>query len=362
MADWCTVFIIEDSVAPKQVALAHTDPAKVLWALNLQQRVQNKFPFEPDALSGLPAVLRTGKPELFPEVTDEMVMAATQDVELLNILQFLNIRSYMIVPLIARDKVLGAIQLVSTNPERHYNEDDLKFSEELAQRAAMAVDNAKLYRDAQQAIAIRNEFVSVAAHELKTPITSLRGFTQLLLRKLNGNIPPDPDQLRQALIQINNQSNRLGSLVGRLLDMSQLEAGKLILTLEEADLGQMLHNLVAAAQLRTEKHLIKLSAPEHLECWLDPLRFEQVMTNLLDNAIKYSPEGGQVNLELQVTNPGQDSPVVTIRVQDQGIGIAPENRDKIFEPFFQGERTRLCGIGVGSIYQPRNCRITWWQY
>jgi len=187
----------------------------------------------------------------------------------------------------------------------------------------------------------------VAAHELKTPITSLRGFTQLLLRKVNGNTPPDLDQLRLGLTQINNQSNRLGSLVGRLLDMSQLEAGKLILTLENTDLGQMLHNLITSAQLNTEKHTIKLCAPEHLECSLDPLRFEQVLTNLLDNAIKYSPEGGQVNVKMQVLDEGQDNQTIKIRVKDQGIGIAPENREKIFEPFFQGNQRGYAGLGLG---------------
>jgi PAS domain S-box-containing protein len=347
MADWCTVYIIEDGKEPRQVALAHAEPAKVAWANNLQQHLQNKYSFEPDALTGLPAVLRTGQPELYQEITDDMIQASAKDDEFLGIFQSLNIRSLMIVPLIAREKVLGAIQLVSTRQDRLYNEYDLKLTQELAQRAAMAVDNAKLYRDAQQAIAIRNEFVSVAAHELKTPITSLRGFTQLLLRKVNGNNSPDLDQLRQGLNQVNNQSNRLVSLVGRLLDMSQLEAGKLMLSLENTDLGQMLHNLVAAAQLRTDKHKITISAPAHFECHLDPLRFEQVMTNLLDNAIKYSPEGGQIKLEMQVLEGGPDGPTVKIRVQDQGIGIEPENRERIFEPFFQGNERGYAGLGLG---------------
>ncbi len=347
LADWCAVYIVEDKGVPRQVAQAHNDPAKVACAPNLQNRFSDKRPYQPNAESGLPMVLRTGKPEFYPEITDEMVEASTKDEELAGILQSLNIRSLIIVPLIAREKVLGAIQLVSTTSERRYNEEDLKFTEELAQRAAVAVDNAKLYRDAQQAISIRNEFVSVAAHELKTPITSLRGFTQLLLRRVNGNKTLDLEQLRQGLNQINNQSNRLGSLVGRLLDMSQLEAGKLILTLEDTDLGQMLYNIVAAVQLSANNHQITVSAPEHFEYRLDPLRFEQVMTNLLDNAIKYSPEGGQVRVEMQVLEEGEAGRSIKIQVQDQGIGIGPENREKIFEPYFQGNERGYAGLGLG---------------
>ena len=348
LANWCSVSVLEDTPEPRLVALAHVDPARVQWAHNLQQRLQSKYPFDPAAPTGLPHVLRTGQPELYPEITDEMIQAAAVDEELLTILQSLNIKSLMILPLVARDRVLGAMQLVSTNPDHLYTEEDLKFAQELAQRAAMAVDNARLYQDAQRAISIRNEFVSVAAHELKTPITSLRGFTQLLMRRLSGDALPDPAQLRQGLNQVNTQTNRLANLIGRLLDMSQLEAGKLVLTLEKTDIGQMLSNLVAAAQLRTDKHTITLDAPEHLECILDPLRFEQVMTNLLDNAIKYSPEGGEIKLDLKIL-PGENDHQqnIRLRVEDQGIGIAPESREKIFEPFFQGHARGYAGLGLG---------------
>lgn len=348
LANWCSVSILEQGPEPRLVALAHVDPAKVTWAHSLQQRLQSKYPYDPDAPSGIPSVLRTGQPEFYPEITDERLNAAAVDEEMQTILQSLNMKSVMIVPLIARDKVLGVMQMVSTDPQRHYSEDDLKFSQELAQRAAVAVDNARLYQDAQQAISIRNEFVSVAAHELKTPITSMRGFTQLLIRRLAGDSVPDPAQLRQGLNQINTQTNRLARLVGRLLDMSQLESGKLILTLEKTDLGQMLSTLVTAAKLRTDKHTINLTAPEHLECILDPLRFEQMLTNLLDNAIKYSPEGGEVNVELEILPSEKDNQsTIRLRVEDQGVGIAPENREKIFEPFFQGHTGGFAGLGLG---------------
>lgn len=344
LADWCSVYILENSHKPKQVALAHADPDKIKWAYELQEKYQDKYPYDPAAPYGLPAVLRTGQPELYPAVTDEMLVQSSQDDEQLQLMRELNIKSLVIMPLIARERILGAIQLVSTNLERNYTEEDLPFIQDVAQRASLAVDNARLYEDAQQAIALRNEFLSVAAHELKTPITSLRGFTQLLIRKLNLNNPLNPDQLRQGLEHINTQSSRLSSLVGRLLDISQLEAGKLILNRESADLSLMLQGIVDAARMRSDNHQFVLEAPEHLETMLDPLRFEQVLNNLLDNAIKYSPEGGTIRVELTYL---PDSRLARIKIKDQGIGILPENLEKIFEPFYQGQQRGYAGLGLG---------------
>jgi PAS domain S-box-containing protein len=344
LADWCTVYILEEGRIPKQVALAHADPAKVKWALDLQQELQSKYPYEPDAPAGLPQVLKNAQPELYPVITDELLVNSAKDEEQLRLLRELGIVSLLIVPMVAREKILGAIQMVSTESGRRYNEDDLAFAQDLAQRAAIAVDNARLYQDAQQAITLRNEFLSVAAHELKTPITSLRGFAQLLVRKLNSPNQPDHEQLLRALGHIDTQSMRLSTLVTRLLDVSQLEAGKLILNRETTNLAQLLRNNVALSQDRTESHSVLIEAPDQLDCYIDPLRFEQVMTNLVDNAIKYSPEGGLIKIELVYL---PDSQQAQIKVQDQGIGIPHQNRERIFEPFYQGHQRGYAGLGLG---------------
>ncbi|MBX6341826.1 MAG: GAF domain-containing protein, partial [Thermomicrobiaceae bacterium] len=147
LADWCGVDIVEEDGSVSRLAVAHVDPAKVEWAYQLQQR----YPFDPDAPSGLARVLRTGEAEFYPELSEEMLLASARDAEEEEIIRRIGFSAVMIVPLIARGRTLGAITLVSAESGRRYDEDDLALARELARRAALAVDNARLYREAQEA-------------------------------------------------------------------------------------------------------------------------------------------------------------------------------------------------------------------
>lgn len=165
LADWCTVDIIEEDGSVGHLAVAHVDEEKARWARELYER----YPYDPNRTEGLPRVLRTGEPELYPDIPEAMVEASTNDPELLEILRAVGFTSVMIVPLLARGRTLGAITFVSAESQRHYGPADLEFVQDLASRAAIALDNARLYRDAQRAIKAREEFISIASHELKTP-------------------------------------------------------------------------------------------------------------------------------------------------------------------------------------------------
>lgn len=341
LADWCAFYILDEGNEPRQVALAHNNAKETEWAL---YEFSKTHTYDPNVQVGLAQVLRTGLPEFYPVIEDELLLKVAKSEEHFNLLRKLGMKSVLIMPLIARGKVLGAVQLVSTQPERQYSMEDHSLVQDFAQRAGIAVDNVRLYEDAQKAISLRNEFLSIAAHELKTPITSLRGFSQLVLRKLNMSSTIDQDHFRQALTHINTQSVRLANLVSRLLDISQLEAGKLILKLDKTNLNQLLQNIVAVSQVRAENHTISLEADPQLEAQLDPLRFEQVIVNLLDNAIKYSPEGGPVDVKLVYL---PERKIARISVQDQGMGIEPHNRARIFEPFYQGHERGYAGLGLG---------------
>ncbi len=147
LADWCSVHVLGDDGSVTQLAVAHADPRKVAWARHLQER----YPPDPDAPTGLPQVLRTGQPELYPEVPDAMLVAGAKDEEHLAILRSVGLTSAMIVPMIARELVIGAIAFVAAESGRRYGPDDLALAELLARRCAQAVDNARLYREAQEA-------------------------------------------------------------------------------------------------------------------------------------------------------------------------------------------------------------------
>lgn len=216
---------------------------------------------------------------------------------------------------------------------------------ELGKRQKIAQENARLYQEAQTALAARNEFLSVAAHELKTPITSMKGFAQLLQSQLNKSTETNSKLTNRALHHIEEQSNKLTKLINRLLDISRLESGKLVLEKEPTDLVSLLERTLDIIRQTTNKHQFIIDNPTSLTAVVDPLRFEQVLINLLDNAVKYSPNGGKITLSLKLTG----NNFVSLTLQDEGIGIAPEMRDKIFNPFFQAhnQTNNYTGLGLG---------------
>jgi signal transduction histidine kinase len=214
--------------------------------------------------------------------------------------------------------------------------------EEELQRA-LAAERAA--RDvAEAALHVRDEFLSIASHELRTPITVLGAQGQLLLRRAERSGELDPERVLKAMRTVGSQADKLARLVGQLLDISRLESGKLQLERARTDLAELVEHVVTATQSLTEQHTIMLAAPASLACEVDPLRLEQVLTNLLDNAIKYSPAGGQVDVALRVPAPDR----VELSVRDHGVGIAPEKRDHIFERFYQAHDDSVRkGMGLG---------------
>ncbi|HEU5315138.1 MAG TPA: sensor histidine kinase [Chloroflexota bacterium] len=213
---------------------------------------------------------------------------------------------------------------------------------------AAAEENARLYEEAQAAVRLREEFLSIAAHELKTPLTSVRGAAQLTLRRLDREGSADPERWRTSLELIDSQSAKLATLVERLLDVSRLRAGKLALEHFPTDLAQLLREVAERAQGTTRLHVVVVHAPEALRVDVDPLRIEQVITNLLDNAIKYSPEGGAIEVTLAALPQSGIAGRVRLTVRDHGTGIPAEHAERVFDRFFQAHTGRhLSGMGLG---------------
>ena len=345
VADWCAVDVVDDGGTARPVALVHADPNQVDEA----RRMRERYPVRATGEDGVAAVLRTGRAALLPEVTDAMV-AAAQDDEHLAALRRAGLRSVMVVPLSARGRVLGAVTFASTRPGRRYDADDLALAEDLAGRAAIAIDNARLVAQARAAVRARDQFLSIAAHELRTPVASIKGYAQTLLRAQT-RATLAPERLASSLRTINAASNRLAELTNDLLDVSLIRLGQLPLRQTTVDIGRLVADLVADyGQLVGEQRRIAVTVPPlPVVVRADAGRLDQVVTNLLDNAIKYAPQGEEIVVSVGQEPTGRGAEAI-VRVRDRGIGLASEDRERVFEPFDRAAtatEANIPGMGLG---------------
>lgn len=336
IGDWCGVDLVGESGVVAQVAVAHVDPAKVEYARELRRR----YPPDPSSPSGVPNVLRTGVSEMIPEIPDEMLVASARDEEHLRIARELGLRSVMIVPIKDRDTVLGAISFVAAESGRLYTEDDLIMAEQLAERAGAAIANARLYETAREAIRIRDEFMLIAGHELRTPIAALSLHHESLASTRDGT---PIEKIRERAEKLSMQTQRLARLVEDLLDVPRISAGRLVLEREEVDLAELARETIDRMRDEFERTRTQLHVElEGVRGSWDRGRLDQVLTNLLGNAVKY---GKGTSVELRVQRDGNTARLV---VADQGIGIALEDQPRIFRRFERAVSPRkFGGLGLG---------------
>jgi PAS domain S-box-containing protein/excisionase family DNA binding protein len=235
----------------------------------------------------------------------------------------------------AAGRLIGASAIARDISERRQIEQE---REELLAREqqALAVSEA--------AVRMRDEFLSIASHELRSPLATVKGHAQMALRRLERDGHLEPARATEALRAIACQSDKLNRLIGQLLDVSRLEVGKLELERQTIDVVAVVEQVVASARARGDGHVISLAATQPVEAEVDPLRLDQVLTNLLDNAIKYSPEGG--GIEVGVSRLMDDA--LEIAIRDHGRGVPPEKRSSIFERFYQAHGNgHMSGLGLG---------------
>lgn len=346
LAVWCVVDILEDDETVRRLEVAHVDPAKMELARELQHRYPPDFSEE----SQLMQVLRSGEPFLMPEIPQDRLLAAARDEEHGKILQELGLRSYMVVPLVARQRSLGAISFVAAESDRRYGPDDLVLAEDLARRAAMAVDNARLYREVQEAIRTRDEFLSSISHDLKTPLTTLKGQAQLIQRRLARVDTEESERAVEGLENIVTAASKMNRLIDDLLDVAHLRVGRpLDLRREPTDLVALVQRVAEEQPQLTQRHTIRVesSIPTLVGDW-DTARLERVVSNLLSNAVKYSPDGGEITVTVwQEKDEGAFYAV--LQVEDRGVGIPAEDLPNIFERFHRGANVagRIAGTGIG---------------
>jgi signal transduction histidine kinase len=342
LADWCTVNIVEEDGNARRLAVAHVDPTKEA----LVQQLVDLFPIDPEGTSGPAHVLRTGQARIVPEVTAADVARAISDPEHRQFIDQLGVQSVMYVPLVARGHIIGVMSFIASVSRRHYGAADLALAEALGERCGMAIDNARLYQAAQEAIAARERFIAVASHELRTPVTNISGFAQLLKHNVRqGGL--ERERAEHYVDRLLAATQKLTTLTMELLDVSRLRSGKTTVQLQSFDLAARLRDITArfAAEDGAKHHLIAQLPATPLPIVADVSQIEQVVTNLLENAIKYSPEGGDIHVSLTEQDDG-----VLLQVRDEGIGLPEGAAAAVFEPFDRGsnaERLVLPGLGLG---------------
>jgi PAS domain S-box-containing protein len=444
IADWCSVHVVEPDGTLVELAVAHHDPAKVTFARELQER----YPAEASAPTGAPAVIRTGEPELVPEITDDMLAIVARDDLHLDLLRQLGLSSYMCVPVKGRETVLGAITLVASESGRHFGAEDLSLAEELARRAATAIENARLYREAEAraqaarvlatigdgvflvdrsgrvrlwnsaaqwitgllesdvlgrpaATAIpgwetvepripvasageaaraesiplqfddrelwlsvsavgyedgtvyafrdlteeralesmRQDLVATVSHELRTPLAAIYGAALTLRRD---DVDLEAELHEKLLDVIAEESDRLADIVNDLLLASQLDSGRLKANIERCDPREIVQLEIDAVRIHLPERMeLNLDAPDELPAVAaDSGQLRQVISNLIENAIKYSPEGGTINVALEPNDRH-----VRFAIRDSGLGIPQGEQRRIFEKFYRLDPHMSRGIG-----------------
>jgi PAS domain S-box-containing protein len=355
IADWCAVDVIEGS-ATRRIAVAHSDPSKVELAYDLERR----WPQNRDAAGGVPGVLRTGRAEMVLDISDAMLTTAARDEAHLSTIRALGLRSYIIVPMKAHDRILGAITLV-TEGDRTFRPADLGFAEELARRASDAFENAVLYREVralntslEQRVQERTSelleankelesFSYTVSHDLRAPIRHISGFVDLLRSHAQEKLDPKSlhyvDTVKQAATQ-------MGTLIDGLLAFSRL--GRAELSKRDVALEELVTSVVREQAHDTKGRDVKFSVGPLPLVWGDPTMLRIVLSNLIGNGVKYTRKRQAASIEVGAEARQHD---VLIWVKDNGTGFNTDYMPKLFGVFqrlhsddeFQGT-----GIGLAT--------------
>jgi PAS domain S-box-containing protein len=341
VADWCLVDLTDEEGGFERIAAAAAGEADQALAGGL---LRHYAPLR-SAAHGVSHTAAAGRAELMTDVDDALLASLARDQAHLDMLRAMRITSYICAPLVARERTIGVLTFVVGASGRRYTRSDLALAEELARRAALAVDNARLYRDAREANLAKSQFLATMSHELRTPLNAIGGYADLLAMGLRG---PVTEQQREDLARILRSQKHLLSLIDGLLSFTRIESGHLTLHTESVPVEEAITGAEAlvAPQLRGKglRYWRERGDPG-VACLADGDKLRQVLLNLLSNAVKFTAARGEVTLSWEAS-----AATVRIHVRDTGPGIPADQRDAIFEPFVQLGRSLTSaqeGMGLG---------------
>jgi signal transduction histidine kinase len=381
LGSWCIVDVVEADGSMRRLGIIHPDPVKEERA----RRLKDGWPPGRDDPIGLPRVIRSRATEVIPSVSDEMLVHFATSEDNLQDLRALGIGSVIVIPLIARGNVLGAITFVSADVGHQYTERDVELAEDLAARCANAVDNARLFRDleatrqagaqlneqlvvssirqqelaeeARDANHAKSRFLATMSHEIRTPLNAIVGYSDLMEAEVAGPMTP---MQQSYLARIKASSDHLIGLIDDILDLAKVESGRMILDREAIAARESVSAATALLEPQANSAGVDL-ATECLDASIvylgDKARVRQILVILLSNALKFTEPGGSVTVrcgtgrtpDAEANLPG-DGPWTFIRVVDTGIGISPLHAEMVFQPFVQtdpGDTRKQGGAGLG---------------
>jgi PAS domain S-box-containing protein len=356
LADWCGVDIVEDGRI-KRLATAHVDPNKLAAAVAIEQR----YPPDPSSSTGVHEIVRTGLPQLIPEIPRELITAAAVDEEHLRLIDALELRSFMGVPLAIGGKVLGAITFVMAESHRTYGETDLEFARALADRAAIAVENARLFREVESARASISDqliveerrrrgaedqarfaetFVGMLGHDLRNPLNAIVMTTRLLRR-----IAKAPNEVT-AVERVSSSAQRMSNMVGQLLDLTRSRlAGGITIDKARIDLCTVVSEVVDELRRAYPGRVVDWTGGAGVHARADRDRLAQVVSNLVGNALEHGAADRPVTVTMRTV--GTE---VMLTVHNEGPPISTERLAGLFEPFVErvvrSERSKGLGLGL----------------
>jgi PAS domain S-box-containing protein len=338
LADWCAIDVAQEHGPHRRLIIAHPDKAKAAMITEVDR--DYRLPMEIDPVA---QVMTTGKTQLVKHLDPGFAESYAQDERHREIIKTLGLTSWIIAPIVAGGRVYGTLSLVHAESGRRFTERDVTFVEDLTVRVGVAVHNAMLYVEAQAANRAKDEFLATLSHELRTPMTAIVGWARMLEMS-----DLDPALVQEAIHAITRGAKAQAQLIDDLLDVSRITLGKLHLNLDDVDIDDIVSAAVEAVQATASVKGIAVDVrldPRRPHVAADASRLQQVIWNLVNNAVKFTPAGGRVDVSVQRVDAS-----VLIRVADSGEGISTDFLPIMFDRFRQADSTttrRFGGLGLG---------------